>query len=28
MGMDPTDAPLFLRDLGTSDVYALGLNVK
>ena len=28
MGMDPTDAPLFLRNLGTRDVYALSLEVK
>jgi eukaryotic-like serine/threonine-protein kinase len=28
MGMDPSDAPLFLRDLGTRDVYALSLNGK
>ena len=28
MGMDPTDAPLFLRDLGTRDVYALTLQGK
>jgi serine/threonine protein kinase/Tol biopolymer transport system component len=26
MGVDPTGAPLFLRDLGTRDVYALSLN--
>ena len=28
MGVDPSDAPLFLRDLGTRDVYALSLNGK
>ena len=28
MGMDPTDAPLFLRNLGTRDVYALSLELK
>jgi serine/threonine protein kinase/Tol biopolymer transport system component len=28
MGLDSTDAPLFLRDLGTSDVYALSLEGK
>jgi Tol biopolymer transport system component len=28
MGMDPTDAPLFLRDLGSQDVYALALDRK
>src|SRR6202012_2171466 len=28
MGLDPTDAPLFLRDLGTQDVYALSLERK
>jgi eukaryotic-like serine/threonine-protein kinase len=26
MGLDPTDAPLFLRNLGTEDVYALSLK--
>jgi Tol biopolymer transport system component len=28
MGVDPTDAPLFLRNQGTRDVYALSLNGK
>ena len=28
MGLDPTDAPLFLRNLGTRDVYALSLEEK
>lgn len=28
MGLDPTDAPLFLRNLGTSNVYALTLKTK
>jgi eukaryotic-like serine/threonine-protein kinase len=28
MGLDPTDAPLFLRDLGTRNIYALTLEVK
>jgi eukaryotic-like serine/threonine-protein kinase len=28
MGLDPTDAPLFLRNLGTRDVYALSLAGK
>jgi Tol biopolymer transport system component len=28
MGLDPTDAPLFLRNLGTHDVYALSLKGK
>lgn len=28
MGLDPTDAPLFLRDIGTDDVYALTLEQK
>jgi hypothetical protein len=28
MGMDPTDAPLFLRNSGTRDVYALSLELK
>lgn len=28
LGLDPTDAPLLLRDLGTSDVYALSLEEK
>jgi Tol biopolymer transport system component len=27
-GLDPTDAPLLLRDIGTSDVYALALEQK
>lgn len=28
MGVDPTGAPLFLRNLGTRDVYALSLSRK
>jgi eukaryotic-like serine/threonine-protein kinase len=28
MGIDPTDAPLFLRNMGTRDVYALTLETK
>lgn len=28
MGLDPTDAPLLLRDNGTSDLYALTLEEK
>jgi hypothetical protein len=28
MGLDATDAPLFLRSLGTRDVYALSLETK
>lgn len=28
MGLDRTDAPLFLRDLGTRDVYDLSLEEK
>ena len=28
MGLDPTDAPLLLRDVGTRDVYALTLERK
>jgi serine/threonine protein kinase len=27
-GLDPTDAPLLLRDVGTSDIYALALEQK
>ena len=27
-GLDPTDAPLMLRDVGTSDIYALTLEQK
>jgi hypothetical protein len=27
-GLDPTDAPLLLRDVGPSDVYALALEQK
>jgi eukaryotic-like serine/threonine-protein kinase len=27
-GLDPTDAPLLLRDIGTSDIYALTLEEK
>ena len=28
LGLDPTDAPLLLRDVGTRDVYALSLELK
>jgi Tol biopolymer transport system component/DNA-binding winged helix-turn-helix (wHTH) protein len=28
MGLDPTDAPLLLRDIGSSDIYALTLEEK
>lgn len=28
LGLDPTDAPLLLRDDGTSDLYALTLEEK
>jgi hypothetical protein len=28
LGLDPTDAPLMLRDVSTSDVYALTLEEK
>jgi DNA-binding winged helix-turn-helix (wHTH) protein/Tol biopolymer transport system component len=28
MGLDPTDAPLLLRDIGSSDIYALTLQQK
>ena len=28
MSLDPTDAPLVLRDTGTDDIYALTLDVK
>ena len=28
LGLDPTDAPLLLRDLGSADVYALSLEHK
>jgi DNA-binding winged helix-turn-helix (wHTH) protein/Tol biopolymer transport system component len=28
MGLDPNDAPLLLRDVGTDDLYALTLEVK
>jgi eukaryotic-like serine/threonine-protein kinase len=28
MGLDPTDAPLLLRDIGSSDIYALTLDSK
>ena len=27
-GLDPTDAPLLLRDAGTDDIYALTLDEK
>ena len=28
MGLDPTDAPLLLRDIGSEDIYALALDQK
>ena len=28
MGLDPTDAPLMLRDIGSDDIYALTLEHK
>jgi Tol biopolymer transport system component len=28
MGLDPTDAPLLLRDIGSNDIYALTLDSK
>jgi hypothetical protein len=28
MGLDPTDAPLLLRDIGSDDIYALDLDEK
>ena len=28
MGLDPTDAPLMLRDIGSEDIYALSLEAK
>jgi len=28
LGLDPTDAPLLLRDVGTQDIYALTLEQK
>ena len=28
LGLDPTDAPLMLRDVSTTDVYALTLEEK
>ena len=28
LGLDPTDAPLLLRDRGTTDIYALTLERK
>ena len=28
MGLDPTDAPLLLRDIGSDDIYALSLDAK
>jgi Tol biopolymer transport system component/DNA-binding winged helix-turn-helix (wHTH) protein len=28
MGLDPTDAPLMLRDIGSNDIYALTLDEK
>jgi len=27
-GLDPTDAPLLLRDIGSDDIYALTLEEK
>jgi hypothetical protein len=28
MGLDPTDTPMLLRDVGTDDIYALTLERK
>jgi len=28
MGLDPTDAPMLLRDTGSDDIYALTMEVK
>jgi hypothetical protein len=28
MGLDPTDAPMLLRDIGSDDIYALTLETK
>jgi len=28
LGLDPSDAPLLLRDMGTRDVYALSLEQR
>jgi hypothetical protein len=28
LGLDPTDAPLLLRDVGTPNIYALTLERK
>jgi len=28
MGLDPTDTPMLLRDVGTADIYALTLEQK
>jgi len=28
MGLDPTGAPLFLRDISTSDIYSLNVEQK
>ena len=28
MGLDPTDTPMLLRDVGTDDIYALTLETK
>lgn len=28
LGLDPTDAPLLLRDIGSSDIYSLTLDLK
>jgi hypothetical protein len=28
MGLDPTDTPMLIRDVGTDDIYALTLERK
>jgi hypothetical protein len=28
LGLDPNDAPLLIRDVGTADIYALTLEQK
>jgi len=28
MGLDPTDSPLLLRDIGSDDIYALTVEAK
>ena len=28
MGLDPTDTPMLIRDIGTDDIYALTLEQK